>query len=367
MSLLCSSILCFLLGKTELCKALADTYYGSERDLIRIDMSEYMEKSSITRLTGPPPGLVGYEEGGQLTEAVRRSPHSVVLLDELEKAHGDVLNLLLQVLEDGILTDGKGRTISFKNTVLIMTSNVGSKRILELVQRHEQSQENVTQRKNSIERSDGDSGALVSTDDTSDPFPQIEYQKLARVVKKELERVMKPEFLNRIDDIVVFQPLTANELSLIAFIMVVDITARAKMEKDIDINISSDLLETMVEEGSGAASQFGARPMRRAIQRILEDAISDAVVKNFLMEGDVATFGKKQVNGDGGQLIVTVERERDGEILEITIDESSRDLVSSPMLGDEDENGDDKEAELSTSNGEDTKKQSEYVILETTL
>ena len=178
---------------------------------------------------------------------------------------------------------------------------------------------------------------------------------------------MKPEFLNRIDDIVVFQPLTANELSLIALIMVVDITARAKMEKDINVHVSGELLETMVQEGSGAASQFGARPMRRAIQRILEDAISDAVVKNFLMEGDVATFGKKEVavNGStkGGTepLVVTVQRERDGEVLEIMIDESSRDLVS-PAMEEEDDLEDNEEA--ASPNGVSGESENDYIMLE---
>jgi ATP-dependent Clp protease ATP-binding subunit ClpC len=351
--------------------------------LIRIDMSEYMEKSSISRLTGPPPGLVGYEEGGQLTEAVRRSPHSVVLLDELEKAHVDVLNLLLQVLEDGILTDGKGRTISFKNTVLIMTSNIGSKRILDLVQKHEQGQGQQQQQRQSpsSDTTNGDKESSLAKNDPAS-LQRIEYTKLARVVKKELEKAMKPEFLNRIDDIVVFQPLTANELSLIAFIMVVDITARAKMEKDIDIHVSPELLETMVQQGSGAASQFGARPMRRAIQRILEDAISDAVVKSFLLDSDVATFGKKEMTPNGSSLkkgkkrfneplIVTVQRERDGEILEILIDDNSRDMVSSPMMDDDDDLDDDDldDDELGyenvSSNGAIGDGENDYLMLET--
>ena len=359
-----------VLGKTELCKALADTYYGSERDyLVRIDMSEYMEKSSITRLTGPPPGLVGYEEGGQLTEAVRRSPHCVVLLDELEKAHSDVLNLLLQVLEDGILTDGKGRTISFKNTVLIMTSNIGSQRILDLVQQQQQDQQQnvnndkaddypvlekgtskndlsqkntkskLSKRKESklkesvINMTAGDDAAAsaqrtkeVQRMEYERQVEQLEYQKLARVVHHELEKALKPEFLNRIDDIVVFQPLTSNELSLIALLMVVDITARAQLEKNLQITVSPELLETMVQQGSMAATQFGARPMRRAVQRILEDAISDAVVQSFLVEGDAAIFGRAEIGEEDGPLVVTVTRERDGKELQVMIEESSRDL-----------------------------------------
>lgn len=349
------------IGKTELCKALADTYYGSERDyLVRIDMSEYMEKSSITRLTGPPPGLIGYEEGGQLTEAVRRSPHCVVLLDELEKAHTDVLNLLLQVLEDGILTDGKGRTISFKNTVLIMTSNIGSEKILNLIQKQQQQR----QSPNGI---DDDSITTITKESTSTDVvlkdtietqrleyerkkEQLEYQKLSRVVQRELERILKPEFLNRIDDIVIFQPLTSNELSLIALLMVVDITARAQLEKNLSITISPELLSTMVDQGSIAASQFGARPMRRAVQRILEDSISDAVVQSFLVEGDVATFGREVVtynnndddDNDDNPLVVTIQRERDGKVLQVVIEDSTRDL----LFDVEDEDDDDDEDEI---------------------
>lgn len=318
-------------GKTELCKALADTYYGSERDLIRIDMSEYMEKSSMTRLTGPPPGLVGYEQGGQLTEAVRRSPHSVVLLDELEKAHPDVLNLLLQVLEDGILTDGKGRTISFKNTVLIMTSNIGSKRILDLVQKG--NGKNRDEKEEAPTEDDDDAAKQarnLQREEYERQVEQLEYNKLARVVKGELERALKPEFLNRIDDIVVFQPLTTTELSMIAILMVVDITARAKLEKNLDITVDGPLLDTMVAQGSAAASQFGARPMRRAVQRILEDAISDAVVQSFLKEGDTAIFGmgEEATEDKDSQLVVTVVRQSDGQVLKVAIDDSSRDLDS---------------------------------------
>lgn len=350
---------------------MADTYFGSERDLIRIDMSEYMEKSSVTRLTGPPPGLVGYEEGGQLTEAVRRSPHSVVLLDELEKAHGDVLNLLLQVLEDGILTDGKGRTISFKNTVLIMTSNIGSKKILKLVGKHHQ--ENTRARHVGLSDTPSLNGQSDNADNSDLKTDQIEYTKLARVVKGELERSMKPEFLNRIDDIVVFQPLTENELSMIAMMMVLEITIRAKMEKDLDITVSNELFNRMVEEGSMAASQFGARPMRRAVQRILEDAISDAVVKNFVTDGDVANFGvlDKTLGSsallDPAPLVVAVTRSRDDEILEVPIEESSRDLM---QQNDEEEDwSDENNKQKSDMIGalEEEEEDKEYVFLEESL
>merc|ERR1711935_1148112 len=178
-------------GKTELCKTLAETYYGSEKDMIRIDCSEYMEKHSVSRLTGPPPGYIGYEEGGQLTEAVRRAPHSVVLLDELEKAHGDVLNILLQILEDGMLTDGKGRTVNFKNTILIMTSNVGSQNILALSRQNSQA----------FGADEQQNSAL--------------YAKLSETVKEALEASMKPELLNRMDEIIVFSPLSPIDLESI--------------------------------------------------------------------------------------------------------------------------------------------------------
>lgn len=252
-----------------------------------------------------------------MTEAVRRAPHSVVLLDELEKAHSDVLNILLQVMEDGILTDGQGRTVSFKNTVLIMTSNIGSKRILEMVQKNEKD-------KQDKELNNGDDGLKLSSD-ASDGRP--EYSKLAGVVKAELEAALKPEFLNRIDDIVVFQPLSGKELSMIAMTMVITIIARAKLERDIDISVSPALLEKMVGEGSMASMQFGARPLRRAVQRILEDAISESVVKSFLLFGDSATFDVQESADPKSPIYVIVTRLRDGEVLSIEVDESSRDMV----------------------------------------
>lgn len=291
--------------KTEMVKTLADTYFGSEKNIVRIDMSEYLEKSSVSRLIGPPPGLIGYEEGGVLCEAVRRAPHSVILLDELEKAHPDVLNILLQVIDDGILTDGKGRTVSFKNTIIIMTSNIGSKRVLDLAND-----------KASIE-----------------PDGRPRYSKLAGVVKAELEETMRPEFLNRIDDIVVFQPLTENELFMIASMMSLGIVLRTKQERDFDVIVQPALLQKMVDEGSKAASQFGARPMRRAVQRILENSISDAVMKNFLDSGDEAEFDLDEGDADEcgvdgmRSYYVTIRRIRDNEEFRVEIEESCRDMV----------------------------------------
>jgi ATP-dependent Clp protease ATP-binding subunit ClpC len=222
-----------------------------------------------------------------------------VLLDEVEKAHPDVLNVLLQVMEDGILTDGKGRTVCFKNTILVLTSNTGSKRILELSKTH-----------------DG----------------RPEYAKLVVAVKRELEATMKPELLNRIDEIVVFEPLSDEELTLIAAMMIIEITVRAQMERSIDINVTRALTKKIVEEGSKSAGQFGARPMRRAVQRIVEDPVSDAIVQGFLVGDDMAIFDLVEGEIEGQRSYqVLVTRSRDGAKLLIDIEESSRDtLVEQP-------------------------------------
>jgi len=242
-------------GKTEVCKALAETYFGQEKDMIRIDMSEYMDRFSTSRLVGAPPGYVGYDEGGQLTEAVRRAPHSVVLFDEVEKAHEDVLNILLQVMDEGTLTDGKGRTVSFKNTVFVMTSNIGSQRILDM-----------------SKQSSGDN--LQQTED------------VAEVVKEELESTMKPELLNRIDEIVVFSPLSYDNLRDIAS-NILDATAkRVADDQDIKMTISDSVVKMVTREGLQSAAQFGARPIRRAAQRYLEDTMSEAIMREFVDEGD---------------------------------------------------------------------------------
>ncbi|CAB9497481.1 protein ClpB [Seminavis robusta] len=306
-------------GKTELCKTLAETYFGSERSMIRIDMSEYGEKFTVSRLTGPPPGFIGYEEGGQLTEAVRRAPHSVILLDELEKAHPDVLNVLLQVMDDGILTDGKGRTVSFKNTIIIMTSNIGSRKVLQLT------------------KQEGKENNGIAPDGDGRP----KYAKLSNVVQAELESFMKPEFLNRIDDVVIFQPLTENELAEIASRMAFDIAVRTKLDRNINVVVQPKLLIQMVKEGSKAAAQFGARPMRRAVQRILEDAISTAVMKNFVTSGGTASFdleGEVPEECNVDELVtytVAISRDQDDEVLRVEMEESCRDMVSDVFADDE--------------------------------
>lgn len=245
-------------GKTELCKALAQTYYGKEKDIIRIDMSEYMERFSVSRLIGAPPGYVGFDEGGQLTEAIRRKPHSVVLFDEVEKAHEDVLNVLLQILDEGTLTDGKGRTVSFKNCIFVMTSNVGSQNILK------------------ISRGENPTAADGSKVGMS----------MEGAVKSELEKKMKPELLNRIDEIVVFKPLEDDMLIEIAQNILDETIERASAEQDMDVTVTRGVMAMVVQEGAFSAAQFGARPMRRAAKRFLEDTLSEGIMREFLYEGD---------------------------------------------------------------------------------
>jgi ATP-dependent Clp protease ATP-binding subunit ClpC len=275
--------------------------------MIRIDMSEYMEKHSVSRLIGPPPGYIGYDEGGQLTEAVRRSPHSVVLLDEVEKAHGDVLNILLQIMEDGILTDGKGRTINLKNTILVLTSNVGSRRILELTRQ---------------------GASSVPTDAVTEGGDHVLYPELSRVVKEELEATMKPELLNRIDEIVVFSPLSVTDLSNISELLVQKVVDRAASEQKMKLTVDSSVVRRVMEEGSSNAEQFGARPMRRAAQRFVEDSLSDAIIQGFLKEGDAAMIKLAGLSKDGKDQVIIV-RESDGETFEAQIEDGNGGIGSS--------------------------------------
>ncbi|CAJ1966596.1 unnamed protein product [Cylindrotheca closterium] len=309
-------------GKTELCKTLAEQYFGSEKDMIRIDMSEYMEKHSVARLTGPPPGYIGYEEGGQLTEAVRRAPHAVILLDELEKAHSDVLNILLQILEDGMLTDGQGRTVNFKNTILIMTSNVGSKRIVDMSR---------------LEAAARDEGMNGSQD-----VEEALHASLSEVVKEELEYAMKPELLNRMDEIVVFSPLSDANLNSIADLILDRTVQRAQTEQELTLKLSPELSQKVTEEGSSNAAQFGARPMRRAAQRFFEDAISDAIVRGFLKRGDDAVVGLGVDADDRSHYNVEITRTSDGQVLQVPVDKviggigkSSYSQISTEMAGEE--------------------------------
>ena len=294
--------------------------------MIRIDCSEYMEKHSVSRLTGPPPGYIGYEEGGQLTEAVRSSPHSVVLLDELEKAHGDVLNILLQILEDGILTDGKGRTVNFKNTILIMTSNVGSRDIL-----------NLSRLESAARLVNGESES--DNQDKQQQEDDLLYARLSETVKDALEDTMKPELLNRMDEIVVFSPLSSSDLSSISDLLLSKITQRAESEQDLKLSASPALSMKVMEEGSSNAAQFGARPMRRAAQRFFEDAVSDALIRGFLKNGDEAVVDliPDELDPSSRHYTVEVRRSSDGEALKVLVDKVSQGIGSSKIWADEDE------------------------------
>jgi len=247
-------------GKTELTKSLASYFFGSEEAMIRLDMSEFMERHTVSKLIGSPPGYVGFNEGGQLTEAVRRRPYTVVLFDEVEKAHPDVFNLLLQLLEDGRLTDSKGRTVDFKNTLLIMTSNIGSK---------------------VIEKGGGGLGFEFSGDSVEDS----QYNRIKSLVNEELKQYFRPEFLNRLDEIIVFRQLTKNEVKEIAEIMLQEVFVRLQ-DKGIKLNVTDAFKERLVEEGYNPS--YGARPLRRAVMRLLEDSLAEEVLSGRIKNGDNA-------------------------------------------------------------------------------
>jgi ATP-dependent Clp protease ATP-binding subunit ClpC len=247
-------------GKTELTKALAAYFFGSEEAMIRLDMSEFMERHTVSKLIGSPPGYVGFNEGGQLTEAVRRRPYTVVLFDEIEKAHPDVFNLLLQLLEDGRLTDSKGRTVDFKNTLIIMTSNIGSK---------------------VIEKGGGGLGFEFGGGDAE----ETQYNRIRSLVNEELKQYFRPEFLNRLDEIIVFRQLTRDEVKEIAEIMLKEVFARMR-EKGIDMSVTEAFKERLVEEGYNPS--YGARPLRRAVMRLLEDSLAEEFLSGRIGEGDSA-------------------------------------------------------------------------------
>jgi ATP-dependent Clp protease ATP-binding subunit ClpC len=253
-------------GKTELTKALAASIFGSEDAMIRLDMSEYMEPQSVSKLIGSPPGYVGYGEGGQLTEAVRRQPYSVVLFDEIEKAHPDVFNLLLQLLEDGRLTDSQGRVVNFKNTLIIMTSNLGSR---------------------AIEKQGSSLGFLVTDSVTA------QYNRTREQVNAALKQSFRPEFLNRLDEIIVFRQLTRDEVKQIAELLLLNVNDRLK-EQDIKLEVSEAFKERLIIEGYDPS--YGARPLRRAVSRLVEDNLAEAILSGQICSGDTAVM---DIDDDG--------------------------------------------------------------------
>lgn len=250
-------------GKTELSKALAETVFGSEQAMIRVDMSEYMEKHSVSKMIGSPPGYVGYEEGGQLSEKVRRNPYSVILFDEIEKAHPDVFNILLQVLDDGHITDAQGRKIDFKQTIIIMTSNAGAQAIIEPKRL----------------------GFVSGTDEKRD------YERMRAGVMEEVRRLFKPEFLNRIDEIMVFHTLNKEHIKKIVNILLATLEKRCKEQMEITLKVTNSAKEHLAE--SGFDSKYGARPLRRAIQNQIEDALANEILEGKIKRGDIVQVQQK--------------------------------------------------------------------------
>lgn len=268
-------------GKTELARALAGTLFGDESAMIRLDMSEYMEKHTVSRLVGAPPGYVGYEEGGQLTDAVRRKPYSVILLDEVEKAHADFFNILLQVLDDGRLTDSQGRTVDFRNTVIIMTSNLGAK---------------------ALQKSAPALGFLAAkkADASLDSNGEVGFKEAKKSVMDAVKRHFRPEFLNRIDEMIVFHSLTSSDLQQIVAILMKDVINRLG-DMGLTLEITDDAMDILVKEGSDFA--MGARPLKRAIQRYIEDAVSD-----LILQGNAPSGSTLIADGKEHQIIVFVRK-----------------------------------------------------------
>nr|YP_008965643.1 ATP-dependent Clp protease ATP-binding subunit clpA homolog [Porphyridium purpureum]BAO23619.1 ATP-dependent Clp protease ATP-binding subunit clpA homolog [Porphyridium purpureum] len=266
-------------GKTELTKALASYFFGSEEAMIRLDMSEYMERHTVSKIIGSPPGYVGYSEGGFLTEAVRKRPYTVILFDEIEKAHPDIFNLLLQILEDGRLTDAKGRTVDFKNTLMIMTSNIGSK---------------------VIEKGGG--GGIGF--DFAENQIESQYVKIKSLVNEELKQYFRPEFLNRLDEIIVFRQLTKDEVRDIAELMLKEVFNRIH-EKGIQIDVTDRFKNRLVDEGYNPS--YGARPLRRAVMRLLEDSLAEEVLTEKIKEGDSAVV---DVDENGKVIVLLGEKKQ---------------------------------------------------------
>lgn len=243
-------------GKTELSKALAEAVFGKDNEMIRVDMSEYMEKHSVSKMIGSPPGYVGYEDGGQLSEKIRRHPYSVVLFDEIEKAHSDVFNILLQILEDGHVTDAQGRKVSFKNTIIIMTSNAGAQQII--APKH--------------------LGFGSGSDEEAD------YQKMKDSVMEEVKRIFKPEFINRIDELLVFHTLTEKNIQEIVRILLAILQKRIQAQMSMEITVTDEAVAHLAK--SGFDKTYGARPVRRAIQTQIEDELADRLLSGELAAGD---------------------------------------------------------------------------------
>ena len=265
-------------GKTELAKALAVQMFGSEEAIIRVDMSEYMESHTVSKLIGSPPGFVGYDEGGQLTEAVRRQPYTIVLFDEIEKAHPDVFNLMLQLLDDGRLTDAQGRTVSFKNTVIIMTSNIGSK---------------------VIEKGGSGLGFEFSGD-----REEAQYNRIKDLVNQELKNYFRPEFINRLDEVIVFRQLTKPEVRQISGILLKEISARLEEQREITLGVTTAFEDKVIEAGYDPS--YGARPLRRAIMRLLEDSLAEAILTGRVNDGDNALV---DVDEDGNTTVTPVKEQ----------------------------------------------------------
>ena len=252
-------------GKTELSKALAEVLFGREDAMIRVDMSEYMEKHSVAKIIGAPPGYVGHDDGGQLSEKVRRNPYAVILFDEIEKAHPDVFNILLQVLDDGHITDSQGRKVDFKNTVIIMTSNAGAEAIV--------------------------SPKKLGFSSAEDAKHDYEFMKNG--VMNEVKQIFKPEFLNRIDETLVFHTLQKDEIMKIAGILLDELTKRCKEQLSIDVSFKNSVTKWLAETGYDV--KYGARPLKRAIQNKLEDPMADEILEGKIHEGDHVDV--KVVNG----------------------------------------------------------------------
>jgi ATP-dependent Clp protease ATP-binding subunit ClpC len=248
-------------GKTELCKALAEAMFGDENAMLRVDMSEYMEKHTVSKLIGSPPGYVGYDEGGQLTEKVRRRPYSVLLFDEIEKAHEDVFNIMLQIMEDGILTDSQGRRVDFKNTIIVMTSNVGAR--------------NITDKQKKL------GFAMAAVDEEASKFENIK-----SAVMEELKKTFKPEFLNRVDETIVFHQLSRENIREISSRMLETVRVRVKA-MGIEMEADDKAIDLLSEKGFDPV--YGARPLRRAIQSAVEDAVAEMILDGTLKDGDKVT------------------------------------------------------------------------------